>query len=164
MPSRDDDAFWGQVLCSWWMIQKSPVKEYYFVKPILYKSFDIEITAWTPIQSRYPVIQRYNQNTMVGKVLAWPLAADVIHLCKWVKFVGQNCWAMFALTDFTALAREEVKMHSHTGKCIHSVIHPDRMICSHSANRIGAVVKTWIFSSVTTMNIFKQKLPRQDIY
>lgn len=59
------------------------------MKPIFHKSFDIENTVWTPIQSRDPVIERYNQYNMVGKVPVWPLVADALHLCKWVKFVRQ---------------------------------------------------------------------------
>lgn len=30
------------------------------MKPIFHKGFDIEITVWTPAQSRDPVIERYN--------------------------------------------------------------------------------------------------------
>lgn len=40
--------------------RKHQLRAHYCMKPIFHKSFDIDVTAWTPIQSRDPVIERYN--------------------------------------------------------------------------------------------------------
>lgn len=66
---------------------------------------------------------------------------------------------MFAITDFNALVPKEVKMHSQTGKCIHSATV--RMVRSHFANRIShtiAVVKNKALFLKNNPKYFKQKL------
>lgn len=102
LPCGDDDAFWGRVLSSWWMIQKPPVKSHYCAKPIFHKSLDIEIIVWTPIQSRGSVIERLN---LKHHALWSPWMASG-GWCAPLVQVRRNCWAMFALTGSTALAPE----------------------------------------------------------
>lgn len=110
----------------WWCILRTasellmddtetPVKGHYRVKPISHKSFDIEITVRAPAQSGGPVTERCDlKRRGWRKVNARLLAARELHSCGRAEFARRNCWAVFALTGFTALV-PDWKMYSLGG-------------------------------------------------